>query len=138
ELEIWRKRWWDIGNSTQPADRPRAEAAITRLYELIDQPKPEFHWVQSPQAATKLLTQMSGNSTQIEYGQPFWGSHEVYWIAYYLFAREVLGEKYTPEKNEQLDLWSEIGQSCGWWYPYEGFVVAVERPSILAWDTSTE
>jgi len=42
-----------IGTSTAPADRPRAEAAISKMYQLIGKPQPTFVWCDSP--ATCIL-----------------------------------------------------------------------------------
>ncbi|MFG2028063.1 DUF6745 domain-containing protein [Streptomyces sp. NPDC048825] len=47
--------WLKYGLSTLPADRPRAEAAVTGLYRLIGEPPPEFVWVPSPAAARKVM-----------------------------------------------------------------------------------
>ena len=42
-----------IGTSTAPADRPRAEAAISKMYQFIGKPQPTFIWCDSP--ATCIL-----------------------------------------------------------------------------------
>ncbi|WP_157244882.1 DUF6745 domain-containing protein [Nonomuraea typhae] len=46
-----RDEWLGHALSTQPADRPAAEAAITLLYERLGRPAPAFTWVDSPGAA---------------------------------------------------------------------------------------
>ncbi|WP_062350767.1 DUF6745 domain-containing protein [Herbidospora yilanensis] len=43
-----REDWLRVALSTEPADRPEAEAAITGLYRLNGLPPPRFHWVPSP------------------------------------------------------------------------------------------
>lgn len=53
-LEI-RNSWLSHALSTEPADRPAAEAAITRLYELAGAAPPTFSWVASPAAAVAAL-----------------------------------------------------------------------------------
>lgn len=50
-----RDDWLRLGLSTDPANRPAAEAAITELYRLIRAAPPEFVWVPSPRAAVDLL-----------------------------------------------------------------------------------
>ncbi|GAB1819422.1 DUF6745 domain-containing protein [Herbidospora sp. RD11066] len=50
-----REEWLAIALSTEPADRPEAEAAITGLYRLNGLPPPRFHWVASPAAAIEFL-----------------------------------------------------------------------------------
>ncbi|MFF3331987.1 DUF6745 domain-containing protein [Streptomyces sp. NPDC002888] len=47
--------WRAHGLATGPADRADAEAAVTALYRLIDEPAPEFTWVPSPTAALSLV-----------------------------------------------------------------------------------
>ena len=41
-------KWTRIGLSTEPADRPRAEAAILAMYKQAGLPKPEIVWRGSP------------------------------------------------------------------------------------------
>ena len=41
-------KWTRIGLSTEPADRPRAEAAILAMYKQAGLPKPEIVWCGSP------------------------------------------------------------------------------------------
>jgi hypothetical protein len=55
-LSIYHDRWLSIGTSTEPADRARAEAAISGLYRLAGKEPPPFVWVDSPLAAVRLLT----------------------------------------------------------------------------------
>ncbi|MGW4519942.1 DUF6745 domain-containing protein [Amycolatopsis sp. NPDC004378] len=46
--------WLSHALSTEPADRPAAEAAISRLYELAGAAPPTFSWVASPAAAVEV------------------------------------------------------------------------------------
>lgn len=50
-----RDEWLGHGLAAQPADRARAEDAVTRLYRLVDAPPPRFEWVPSPAAARRLI-----------------------------------------------------------------------------------
>ena len=47
-LVEYRNKWLAIGRSTEPANRPKAEAAITRMYELLGHPQPRFWWSDGP------------------------------------------------------------------------------------------
>ena len=49
-----RDKWLAIGRSTEPADRPKAEAAITGLYKDRKLAAPEFWWVQSPASGSMV------------------------------------------------------------------------------------
>jgi len=51
QLAAWREQWFQIGVCTQPADRRKAENAISALYAEIGRPAPRFLWVPSPPAA---------------------------------------------------------------------------------------
>lgn len=64
----------------------------------------------------------------------WYGQHEVYWIACYLFARDVLGVQYDPKHSRQLDLWAAVSQSCCWWWPFRGLCVVSERPTLVSWE----
>jgi len=60
-LERWwrateiRSEWLSHALSTEPADRERAETAITALYRLVGAERPRFVWVASPSAAAEVL-----------------------------------------------------------------------------------
>jgi len=45
-----------IGTSTEPADRPKAEAAISKMYQFIGKTQPAFVWCDSP--ATCILARV--------------------------------------------------------------------------------
>ena len=45
------RKWIDIGLSTQPADRPRAEAATAGLYRLANLNEPQVIWLPCPISA---------------------------------------------------------------------------------------
>lgn len=121
ELVKWRAKWLAVGTCTDPADRPRAEAAIKEMYTLIEEEPPEFRWIDGP----AQMKPLSGS---------FWGQHEAHWIAFYLFCADVLGVEYEPKRDKQLRLWAEVARSCGWWWPYRGSCVISERPEVQKLD----
>jgi hypothetical protein len=49
-MTAWGDAWRVAAGSTEPADRPRAEAAIASLYSADGKPSPTFAWVPSPAA----------------------------------------------------------------------------------------
>jgi len=51
----FRKRWFRIGTCTDPADRPRAEAVIARMYAEVGAASPRFFWCDSPLTAQVAL-----------------------------------------------------------------------------------
>ena len=48
KMAEYAKRWTEIGLSTQPADRPRAERAIVEMYRAAGLPAPKIVWCGSP------------------------------------------------------------------------------------------
>ncbi len=129
ELPRFRAKWLAIGSSTEPADRPRAEAAISTMYAMLNRPPPRFRWELSPFAAARYIRAGGGNP--LEDGR-FWGGHESAWIAFYLWGATI-GATYTGADAVKLRLWSDVAQSCGWWWPYENECVISDRPDIVSW-----
>jgi hypothetical protein len=62
----------------------------------------------------------------------WWGQHESYWIAFYLFCRDVVGVSYDAKRSRQLDLWADVARSCSWWWPYDNYVIACERSTVAS------
>jgi len=54
-----RERYLREGMSTEPADRPRAEAAVRRLYEIVGETPPEYDWILTPDASVALFRRIS-------------------------------------------------------------------------------
>ena len=69
-----------------------------------------------------------------EIGYHWWGQHESYWIAFYLFCRDVVGVTYDVKRSRQLDRWRDIAQSCSWWWSFENYMICCERPTVVTMD----
>jgi hypothetical protein len=78
-----------------------------------------------------LLPTTDGRAAVRPASTQWWGQMDLYWIAYYRYAQEVLGVRYAPEAQAGLDLLEEIGHACSWWYPREGLVIACDRPAVI-------
>ena len=154
DLVAFRSEWLGIGTSTEPADRPRAERAIAAMYTRIGETQPRFLWVESPATAAMAVAnfQRDGNSLGESLRNSlreslreslrnslweslgnslrssFFGQHESHWVAFYIFGRKI-GVKYKCESNRDLELWSEICRSCGWFNAWKGLAICSERPS---------
>lgn len=59
----------------------------------------------------------------------FSGSHDAAWPAYYLWPHIAIKPIHTDDQMEKLNLWADLAKATGWWQPFEGVVVACERPS---------
>jgi hypothetical protein len=66
----------------------------------------------------------------------WWGQQDLYWIAYYMFCKEI-GVEYSPPVADGLDIMDQIGRSCMWWYPRDGMIVACDRPALLQMDEAS-
>lgn len=120
-LEKWRLKWWNIGVSTELADRPTAERVMRRMFELAHAGEPRFVWVMGPLEAKKA----AGNETPTPFS---WGGAEAHWLALYTFG-EYLGVKFDEEDLEKLYLWVELVESCGYVYILDdGTCIMCERP----------
>lgn len=164
QIKIWFDKWHATGICTDPADRPRAEEAIVKMYELIGKSKPRFVWVDSPITANLMChilqkasrkqdktsleasleaslrdslrdsLEASGDSKVEVHYTSFWGQQDSYWIAFYKFCRDVVGVKYEKKDSEVLDLWADIAESAMWFWPYENICIVSERPSSVKMD----
>lgn len=58
QLPIWHAEWLKIGSETNAADRPRAEAAIARMYSELGESVPQFIWCDSPLTCSAALERL--------------------------------------------------------------------------------
>lgn len=63
DLRTTWQHWYDAGVSTAPADRPRAENAVAKMYEQLGRPSPPFVWVASPATGIFILTLLSSGAS---------------------------------------------------------------------------
>ena len=128
----FRDKWIAIGLSTEPADRKRAEEGVKLAYAAggLEPPK-EIYWVESPFAGLKKAAELSGDASD-ELSQLYrcgYGQHDASWLSFYDFFGEVLGIDVSKMKGLM-----EIGQSCGWWWPFDDVCVLADRAEELKLD----
>ena len=115
-----------IGLCTDPADQPRAEAAITQLYLKSGKTPPIFVWCKS---AYHLKNHVGPENFKKYFDYEFFGgSLETYWITFYKYIEEVLGIAPKAEDAELLNIWDEISKSCFWFWPLEKHCFVSDRP----------
>ena len=70
------ERWTEIGLSTDPADRPRAEAAVRKMYEIAGLAPPRVVWCGSPagMAITRAVLLKMPDSVGASVGASVWAS----------------------------------------------------------------
>ena len=155
KLSDYAKRWTEIGLSTTPADRPRAEAAIIEMYRVAGLPAPRIVWCGSPMAQgltraiildQKLLKNIGksvwasvgdsvGDSVRdsvwASVGDSVYGQHDANWLAFYKFFRDECGLKGQTEKLNGL---TELCESAGWALPHQSICWVSERHCLVARD----
>jgi hypothetical protein len=131
--EQWIKDWFKIGASTDPADRPMAEEAISGLYQWIKKSPPKFIWVESPFAAANLLKE-NGKSADVK--KMVAGQENAYWVNFYLFCSKIMGAKIKKDDATKLHYWEMIVRSCSWWWPFEKIAVVSNRPELISWNAN--
>jgi hypothetical protein len=55
---------------------------------------------------------------------------DLYWVCYYQYLSKFLGIDYGKFQSI-LNIWDDIGHSCGWWYPYENICFISDRPKVI-------
>ena len=85
---------------------------------------------------TRLRSHLEDNPTFEFIGTDFWGSHDSYWIAYYLFSQCYLkSDIYDSDDLAKLQGWATLAQNCFWWYAYDGICFVSDRPTAYGLDT---
>jgi hypothetical protein len=62
-----------------------------------------------------------------------WGSQDGYWVGWGKFV-EHIGAELEEETSRRLDIMDRIGEQCEWWWPFENFVVASQKPVKVKFD----
>ncbi len=129
-IPVYKERWIKIGFCTDPADRPRAEKAIHKMYECggLEPPK-EIVWTESPAALIAAAKEKYPEDDPLS--NCVYGFHDANWLAFYEYFREVCG---LVEETEPLLGLTELARSAGWAIPYKDICWVSERPKTLRRD----
>ena len=131
------KEWLAYGYSCAPADFPAADAAITRLYALINLPAPKIIHVPSIYAAEVKANELfnpnyrPGEALSPIFLNNRWASqHWTSLEAHYFFLREInvdVGEEFL----DPLTQWAILAKSICWWAAWEGIAIVSDRAEEL-------
>ena len=136
-LSAHRAEWFAIATSTEPADRPRAEAAARELAELGGVHVQQVVWTNTPEEGTRIWRESltAWLSASLRASLSAWLSaslrdslRESPWVAWYEFGAQ-LGVEYEPEAQHKLRLTSELLRSCFACWVGIGVIVLCERPA---------
>lgn len=135
QIPIWRKKWFEIGTCTKPADKQTAEKTVIEMLKIVNQyANQEIIWCKSWKEAELLLNKKSGIEPpqKLKYfGSWFDGQIDSYWVCFYLFCRDVLGIKYKNKDNTILDLHAQLCQSASRVYFFEKIIIICDRPEYI-------
>ena len=148
--------WKSYGLSTEPADRPRAEAAIRLMYANAGLPEPRIVWTQSPLGNALALQVMKkgasvgdsvwtsvrasvGASVRASVwdsvGDSVWdsvyGQHDAHWLAFYEFFAAECGLR---DQTAAIAGLIELCKSAGWALPYRNVCFVSERHEVCRLD----
>jgi len=137
QVAVYRDRYWRQAISTEPADRPRAEAAARRLAEIGGVNISRIVWVESPLAGSEQygaawasLSDSLWASLSDSLWDSLWASlRDQPWLCWCTYAVEVLEIDCSDEHFELLRLHNEIAASCFALWIVPGTVILCERPS---------
>jgi hypothetical protein len=125
KVQEYRDRYFALATNTDPADRPRAEAAARRVAEIGGVKVKVVVWVLSPEEGAKVYGDRWA-SLRDSLWASLWASC---WIAFYAFGRDVLGVRYEARDSELLTLYREMLESAFAFWVVPGMVILCERPA---------
>lgn len=144
QIPVYRERFRQIGLSTRPTDRVKAEDAIRRAYAYLaksgtDVKDPEILWAESPMAGAVLAAQhakgdytVTNKEIQEQASLASYGSFEAYWVSVYAFIAEQL----PVQKDELAQIAVDIVEECGVYWTFEDLVILTPKPTIIKMNDS--
>ena len=157
QLAPWAAKWTALALSTEPSDRPTAEAAVKAMYNFAGFAEPEIVWTLNPMEVAALLRARGplravrdsvgasvrasvwdsvrasvwdsvGDSVEDAYhGGQFWSA----WPAAESFYREACGLTLPGDLSARGKALADFCASTGPALFYEGLVVLIERPESI-------
>lgn len=148
QLLVYRDKWIAIGLSTEPMRFEAAREAAGAAYRATGQATPECYfralspvdgsyigaalesvddirdWVGREDELRAMGRALPKKDHQRHFAAQIQGGHDLSWIAYCNYYKEVL----DVAGLEVLDGLTDLAKVCGWWTPYENACVLQERP----------
>ena len=134
QIPVYLERYRQIGLSTEPTDRAKAEAAVTASRLYLKQSVPKYVWAKDPFEGAVLAAQTLKGSLNVtpeevkeQASKASYGSFEAYWISFYAFIAEQL----PVQKDNLIDIVKEIVTHCGVYWSFEDTVIMSPKPSAI-------
>lgn len=154
-----RDEWLAYGLSTEPANRPEAEAGVRLAYESAGLKAPTtMVWLDSPMAGAvgaayftqlfkdnkpvdgedwsnlqeqipSLAKSLGSTAIRDQIYRAVYGQHDVGWLSFYATF-----QKFGLECCDKLNGIFQVAQNAGWWWLFENTVIITERPKSLTFD----
>lgn len=129
KLPVYRKKWIDIGTSTDPINVEKSLKFLKLMYNEAKLKFPSSYEIyQSPyEAINKVREKYNINTTINDF---IFGPHEGYWLSYFNYFQEVLG----LEECDRLSPLMELSKHCGWVLPFDKIIVLTDKPCVIKFD----
>ncbi|MFC4111602.1 DUF6745 domain-containing protein [Nonomuraea zeae] len=136
-----------VPSAGQSAELPVPARLLSLMRELCRELDQRVRWIQQPadqvirqkvraslsrSVTSSLFPPLSAaHDARLRHRDSWYGAQCVSWVAHYDALRRVAGVVFTPGQERQLDLWTTVARSSGWWWPADGVCVVSERPVVL-------
>lgn len=138
KIPEYREMFRQIGLSTEPTDRAKAEAAILRSYQYLNKKdpenwssNPEFVWADSPYKGAILAAQFAKGDENVTLDEiraqadnASFGSFDAYWVSTYSYIANEL----PVEVDELHEIVTDIVKECGVYWTFDDLVVMTPKP----------
>lgn len=132
QLEVYSKKWIDIGLKVGPTNIENARKAIELAYKNagLEAPK-EFYHVKGPIAAAELIKSIHPEiSSQEIMNSTIYAYHDASWLSFYEYCRDELNLECCNKLNGLI----ELAYHSGWVNVFDSFVVIQDRPLYIKMD----
>jgi hypothetical protein len=122
-----------IGLQTDPVDRTKSEAVISRIYNYLKLPMGKdfkFIWFDSPSAIVAQAKAEGVSLPTMNFCQS-----DAYWVSFYSF---IANELDVEVPDDLINIAEEAVKECGIYYPFEKGVLISERPCELHYNASQQ
>jgi hypothetical protein len=159
-LPVYEKRYLEIGLSTEPCDRVKAEEALRESYDYLKLPQPKkIVWVDSPFVGAKLAAALAeGKKTQLLMDvapelavdpncNPWNGPIETLTIdevrrqgdtasygsfdAYWVSFYSFIAEQLPVKKDKLIEIVNKIIRDCGVYWTFDEVIIVSEKPKAI-------
>lgn len=144
KIPYYRQKFLEIGLSTAPVNKEKAEEAVRKSYEYLHakdpancSANPTFMWADGIKAGAKLAAQLAKGSDDVtseeisaQADMASYGSFEAYWVSTYSFIANEL----PVEKDPLVEIVENIVKECGVYWTFDDVVVMTPKPTKIVMD----